>query len=98
MTVQAAANQPVLVKIPPQAEMVGSQIFENAVVVKTTAAVTAVMVNEKPTAADSAVIIPVHRWGTEYHVVIPQPRPHPQCPVCGVCLGSTHHSQHSPQR
>lgn len=75
MTVQAAANQPVLVKIPPQAEMVGSQIFENAVVVKTTAAVTAVMVNNKPTAADSAVIIPVHRWGTEYHVVTPNPGP-----------------------
>lgn len=75
MTVQAAANQPVLVKIPPQAEMVGSQIFENAVVVKTTAAVTAVMVNDKPTAADSAVIIPVHRWGTEYHVVTPNPGP-----------------------
>ncbi|XP_050843022.1 IgGFc-binding protein-like isoform X2 [Serinus canaria] len=75
MTVQAAANQPVLVKIPPQAEMVGSQIFENAVVVKTTAAVTAVMVNDKPTAADSAVVIPVHRWGTEYHVVTPNPGP-----------------------
>ncbi|XP_051638754.1 IgGFc-binding protein-like isoform X1 [Manacus candei] len=75
MTVQAAANQPILVKIPPQAEMVGSQLFENAVVVKTTAAVTTVMINDKPSAADSAVIIPVHRWGTEYHVVTPSPGP-----------------------
>lgn len=71
MTVQATAGQTILVKIPPQAEMVGSKTFDNTVVVRANNAVSLVMVNEKPTSVDSAVVYPVHNWGTEYHVVTP---------------------------
>ncbi|XP_042653122.1 IgGFc-binding protein-like [Tyto alba] len=71
MTVQATTGQTILVKIPPQAEMVGSKTFDNTVVVRANNAISLVMVNEKPTSVDSAVVYPVHSWGTEYHVVTP---------------------------
>ncbi|XP_061222414.1 IgGFc-binding protein-like [Neopsephotus bourkii] len=71
MTVQATTGQTILVKIPPQAEMVGSKAFDNTVVVKATNAISVVMVNEKPTSVDSTAVYPVHAWGTEYHVVTP---------------------------
>ncbi|XP_040977901.1 IgGFc-binding protein-like [Aquila chrysaetos chrysaetos] len=71
MTVQATTGQTILVKIPPQAEMVGSKTFDNTVVVRANNAISLVMVNEKPTSVDSAVVYPVHNWGTEYHVVTP---------------------------
>ncbi|XP_035754318.1 IgGFc-binding protein-like [Egretta garzetta] len=71
MTVQASAGQTILVKVPPQAEMVGSKIFDNTVVVRANNAISVVMVNEKPTSVDSTVVYPVHSWGTEYHVVTP---------------------------
>ncbi|KAM8985761.1 IgGFc-binding protein-like [Ara ararauna] len=71
MTVQATTGQTILVKIPPQAEMVGSKAFDNTVVVKANNAISLVMVNEKPTSVDSTVVHPVHTWGTEYHVVTP---------------------------
>ncbi|XP_065715815.1 IgGFc-binding protein-like isoform X3 [Patagioenas fasciata] len=71
MTVRAAAGQPVLVKIPPQAEMVGSKPFGNAVVVRASGAVAAAMVNEKRDSADAAALLPVRAWGTEYRVVTP---------------------------
>ncbi|XP_071588839.1 IgGFc-binding protein-like isoform X2 [Heliangelus exortis] len=71
MTVQAAAGQTILVKIPPQAEMVGSRSFHNTVVLRSNNAISVVMVNEKPTSVDSAVVYPVHSWGTEYLVVTP---------------------------
>lgn len=71
MTVQASAGQTILVKVPPQAEMVGSKIFDNTVVVRANNAISVVMVNEKPTSVDSTVVYPVHGWGTEYHIVTP---------------------------
>ncbi|XP_068280841.1 IgGFc-binding protein-like [Nyctibius grandis] len=71
MTVQVTTGQTVLVKIPPHAEMVGSKTFDNAMVLRANNAISLVMVNEKPTSVDSAVVYPVHRWGTEYHVVTP---------------------------
>ncbi|KAK2510744.1 hypothetical protein Q9233_017456 [Columba guinea] len=71
MTVRAGAGQPVLVKIPPQAEMVGSKPFGNAVAVRASGAVAAVMVNEKRDSADAAALHPVRAWGTEYRVVTP---------------------------
>ncbi|XP_075594391.1 IgGFc-binding protein isoform X1 [Balearica regulorum gibbericeps] len=71
MTVQATTGQTILVKIPPQAEMVGSKTFDNTVVVRANNAISLVMVNEKPTSIDSAVVYPMHSWGTEYHVVTP---------------------------
>ncbi|XP_053908624.1 IgGFc-binding protein-like [Cuculus canorus] len=71
MTVQVSAGQTILVKIPPQAELVGSQTFEKAVVVRSNNAISVVMVNEKPTSVDTAVVYPLHAWGDEYHVVTP---------------------------
>ncbi|XP_061876209.1 IgGFc-binding protein-like isoform X2 [Colius striatus] len=71
MTVQATTGQTILVKIPPQAEMVGSKTFDNTIKVKANKAVSLVMVSEKATSVDSAVVYPVHTWGTEYHVVTP---------------------------
>ncbi|XP_055655119.1 IgGFc-binding protein-like isoform X1 [Falco peregrinus] len=71
MTVQATMGQTIAVKIPPQAEMVGSKIFDNTVVVRANNAISLVMVNEKPTSVDSTVVYPVHSWGTKYHVVTP---------------------------
>ncbi|XP_010569784.1 PREDICTED: IgGFc-binding protein-like [Haliaeetus leucocephalus] len=71
MTVQVTTGQTILVKVPPQAEMVGSKTFDNTVVVRANNAISLVMVNEKPTSVDSAVVYPVHNWGTEYHVVTP---------------------------
>lgn len=71
MTVQATVGQTILVKIPPQAEMVGSKVFDNTVTVRANNAISLVMVNEKPTSVDSAVVYPAHSWGTEYHVVTP---------------------------
>lgn len=71
MTVQVTTGQTVLVKIPPQAEMVGSKIFDNTVVVRANNAISLVAINEKPTSADSTVVYPVHSWGTEYQIVTP---------------------------
>ncbi|XP_074710546.1 IgGFc-binding protein-like [Strix uralensis] len=71
MAVQVTTGQTILVKIPPQAEMVGSKTFDNTVVVRANNAISLVMVNEKPTSVDSTVVYPVHSWGTEYHVVTP---------------------------
>lgn len=71
MTVQVTTGQTVLVKIPPQAEMVGSKTFENAVVVKANNPISLVAINEKPTSVDSTVVYPLHSWGTEYQIVTP---------------------------
>ncbi|XP_065510651.1 IgGFc-binding protein-like isoform X2 [Caloenas nicobarica] len=71
MTVRAGAGQSVLVKIPPQAEMVGSKAFGNAVAVRASHAISAVMVNEKPNSADAAALHPVRAWGSDYRVVTP---------------------------
>ncbi|XP_068779476.1 IgGFc-binding protein isoform X2 [Struthio camelus] len=71
MTVQATTGQTVAVKIPPQAEMVGSKAFDNTVLVQATNDISVLMVNEKPASGDSAVVYPVHSLGTEYYVVTP---------------------------
>ncbi|XP_014813474.1 PREDICTED: IgGFc-binding protein-like [Calidris pugnax] len=71
MTLQVTPGQPILVKVPPQAEMVGSKSFHNALVVRATNPISLVMVNEKPTSVDTALVYPVHSWGTEYYVVTP---------------------------
>ncbi|XP_067172890.1 IgGFc-binding protein-like [Apteryx mantelli] len=71
MTVQATTGQTVLVKIPPQAEMVGSKAFDNAVLVQATNDISVLMVNEKAASGDTAVVYPQRSWGTDYYVVTP---------------------------
>ncbi|XP_062454742.1 IgGFc-binding protein-like isoform X2 [Rhea pennata] len=71
MTVQATAGQTVMVKIPPQAEMVGSKAFDNAVLVQATDDISVLMVSEKPASGDSTLVYPVSSLGTEYYVVTP---------------------------
>ncbi|XP_069738885.1 IgGFc-binding protein-like [Phaenicophaeus curvirostris] len=71
MTLQPPSSRTLAVKIPPQAELVGSETFENVVVVRSERPVSVVMLNEKPTSGDSTVVLPVPSWGSEYFVVTP---------------------------
>ncbi|XP_006036205.3 IgGFc-binding protein-like isoform X1 [Alligator sinensis] len=68
---QVRLAQTIHVKIPPQAEMVGSKSFENAVVVRADGDISMFAVNEKPDSVDATVIYPVSSLGTEYYVVTP---------------------------
>lgn len=64
-------GQSVLVNISAKAEMVGSNTFQHAVVVRADRAISVQAVNAKPYTADVTLLRPVHALGTEYFVLTP---------------------------
>ncbi|XP_075763605.1 IgGFc-binding protein-like isoform X2 [Pelodiscus sinensis] len=70
-SVQASAGQTVTVKIPPYAEMTGSTVFDNTVVVRADSDISVLSFNSKSNSADTTPVYPVHSLGTEYYVITP---------------------------
>ncbi|XP_067399057.1 IgGFc-binding protein-like [Emydura macquarii macquarii] len=70
-SVQVKAGETALVTIPPYAEMIGSDVFDNTVVVRADAVVSLLSLNAKPDSADTTPVYPVQSLGTEYYVVTP---------------------------
>ncbi|XP_053254310.1 IgGFc-binding protein-like isoform X1 [Podarcis raffonei] len=68
---KANAGQTLSVKIPPEAEMVGSTVFENTLTVRADKDISILSLNYKPQTADTAIVYPVASLGTEYYVVTP---------------------------
>lgn len=64
-------EQSVLVNISAKAEMVGSNTFQHAVVVRSDRAISVQAVNAKPHTADVTLLRPVRALGTEYFVFTP---------------------------
>uniref|UniRef100_K7F2S2 IgGFc-binding protein-like n=1 Tax=Pelodiscus sinensis TaxID=13735 RepID=K7F2S2_PELSI len=71
VSVQASAGQTVTVKIPPNAEMTGSTVFDNTVVVRADSDISVLLFNSKSNSADTTPVYPVHSLGTEYYVITP---------------------------
>uniref|UniRef100_A0A8C8VK49 VWFD domain-containing protein n=1 Tax=Pelusios castaneus TaxID=367368 RepID=A0A8C8VK49_9SAUR len=71
VSVQVVAGQTVSVMIPPYAEMIGSKVFENTVVVRADSDVSVLSLNSKPNSADTTPVYPVKSLGMEYYVVTP---------------------------
>ncbi|XP_042297218.1 IgGFc-binding protein-like isoform X2 [Sceloporus undulatus] len=69
--VKVNAGQTVSVKIPPEAEMVGSGIFDNTLTVRADKDISILSLNYKPHTADTTVIYPVVSLGTEYYAITP---------------------------
>ncbi|XP_042775356.1 IgGFc-binding protein [Panthera leo] len=64
-------GQSVTVNISAKAEMVGSNTFQSAVVIRSDRAISAQAVNTKPDTAELTRLWPVRALGTEYFVVTP---------------------------
>ncbi|KAF7242404.1 IgGFc-binding protein, partial [Varanus komodoensis] len=68
---KVGAGETLSVKIPSEAEMVGSGIFDSTLTVRADKDITIVSVNYKPHTADTSIVYPIERLGTEYYVVTP---------------------------
>ncbi|XP_067316770.1 IgGFc-binding protein-like isoform X1 [Anolis sagrei] len=69
--VNVNAGHTLSVKIPPEAEMVGSGIFDNTLTVRADRDISILSLNYKPHSADTTIVYPVTSLGTEYYVVTP---------------------------
>ncbi|KAH0631332.1 hypothetical protein JD844_005620 [Phrynosoma platyrhinos] len=69
--IKVNAGQTLSVKIPPEAEMVGSGIFDNTLIVRADRDISILSLNYKPHTADTTIVYPVVRLGTEYYVITP---------------------------
>ncbi|XP_016064626.1 PREDICTED: IgGFc-binding protein [Miniopterus natalensis] len=65
-------GQPVAVTIHAKAEMVGSKIFQHAVLVHSDRSITVQAINTKPNTGELTLLRPVSALGTEYFVFTPR--------------------------
>lgn len=65
------AGQTMSVKIPPEAEMIGSSVFDNTLKIQADNDVSILSLSYKPHTASTTVVHPVTSLGTEYYVVTP---------------------------
>ncbi|XP_060113626.1 IgGFc-binding protein-like [Heteronotia binoei] len=59
------------VTIPHEAEMVGTDLFDNAVIVRADKDISILSVNKKPSSVDTTIVYPVTTLGTEYYIITP---------------------------
>lgn len=71
VTVIANAGETLSVKIPPEAEMVGSNIFDNTLTIRATNDISIVSLSYKPHSAGTTIVYPMESLGTEYYVITP---------------------------
>ena len=64
-------GQSVTVNISSKAEMVGSKVFQNSVMISSDHNISVQAVNTKPNTAELTLLWPVHALGTEYFVLTP---------------------------
>ena len=69
------ADQSVNVRLPDEIELIGSKKYTKTVLVEATADVMVTSLNYKKNTADSAMLYPISKWGTEYYVFTPAGTP-----------------------
>lgn len=69
--VQVNEGQTLSLKIPPEAEMVGTGLFDNVVTVRANKDISILSVSRKPNSVDTTIVYPVTSLGTEYYIVTP---------------------------
>ncbi|XP_062996672.1 IgGFc-binding protein-like [Elgaria multicarinata webbii] len=69
--VKANAGETLSVKIPSEAEMSGSSIFDHTLTVRADKDISILSLSYKPNTADTSVVYPVASLGTEYYVITP---------------------------
>ena len=62
-------------RLPDKIELIGSKKYAKTVLVEATADVMVTSFNYKKTTADSALLYPISKWGTEYYVFTPSGTP-----------------------
>ncbi|XP_077193125.1 IgGFc-binding protein-like isoform X2 [Paroedura picta] len=68
---QVNDGQTLSVKIPHEAEMAGTGLFDSTVVVRADKDISILSVNKKLNSVDTAIVYPVTSFGTEYYIVTP---------------------------
>ncbi|XP_053123550.1 IgGFc-binding protein-like [Hemicordylus capensis] len=71
VVVNVNAGETLSIKIPPEAEMVGSGIFDNTLIVRADKDISILSLNYKSHTADTTIVYPVTSLGTEYYVITP---------------------------
>ncbi|XP_026558170.1 IgGFc-binding protein-like isoform X2 [Pseudonaja textilis] len=71
VTVIANAGETLSVKIPPEVEMVGSNIFDNTLTIRADHDISIVSLSYKPHSTGSTIVYPMESLGTEYYVMTP---------------------------
>lgn len=71
VAVQANAGETLSVKIPPEAEMVGTGIFDNTLAIRADREISVLSLSYKSYSAETTVVYPMTSLGTEYYIVTP---------------------------
>ncbi|XP_061452966.1 IgGFc-binding protein-like [Rhineura floridana] len=71
VVVKVNPGETLSVKIPPEAEMIGSGIFDNTLTVRADNDISILSLSYKPHTADTSIVYPMTSLGTEYYVVTP---------------------------
>ncbi|KAM7138221.1 IgGFc-binding protein-like isoform 5-T5 [Macrochelys suwanniensis] len=75
VTITANPEQTISVMIPAFVELAGSNTFDHTVIIRADHEISIVALNYKTYTADTNVVYPVQRLGTEYYVVTPMGNP-----------------------
>ncbi|KAM6428807.1 IgGFc-binding protein-like [Liasis olivaceus] len=71
VTVIVNTGEIMSVKIPPEAEMVGSNIFDNTLIIRANNDISILSLSDKPHSTDTTIVYPITSLGTEYYVITP---------------------------